>query len=237
MQGGNGGLRRRFWTVKTSVRWIPSARVAAALAVLLGSVGAAEARCHTFLIFYNDGRIVPGPVNTECDRGSEHMHSAPFGNWGVKSPHSGYWDGWQFAGWRPEDGWRQWNSCTSEYRSQEDLPEEPQLPDPDDSNVYARKTQRDRSNRTCESIHSGRTHKFRGEYMKVYELDSRGDLVLGGNGSDLVTTIRYRDISVSMNCTSASVCRGDSGWITPRWNSRVRASIKIVIYTNDYRTR
>ena len=214
-------------------------RIATLLLVLLGAPGVVEAaRCYTFWTFYNDDRIVPGPVNTECGTGTERMHSAPFGNWGVKSRHSGYWDGYQFSGWEPDDGWRQWNSCTSDpqYRTPRYLPEEPQLPDPDVENIYATTRLRGSNGRTCASIHSGRTHIFRNEYMKVYELDSKWDFIGGGNGSDLVTTLSYshQAISVPMRCSNQSVCRGESSWTRPRWNSRVRASIKIIIHTYYY---
>ena len=69
--------------------------------------------------------------------------------------------------------------------------------------------------------------------MKLYELDAWYDFLGLGNGSDLVTTLWYdhHTIRVPMRCTNQSICRGTSTWYRPRWNSRVRASIRILIYT------
>ena len=59
------------------------------------------------------------PIQTECPGG---VHSAPFGNWGVKSTYGGKEDGHQFDGWCKNhtvgsttyctDPWYEWNSCT-----------------------------------------------------------------------------------------------------------------------------
>ena len=90
------------------------------------------------------------------------------------------------SGWKDEDNWRQWNSCTSRYRGPRYQPDDPQVSRPNYENQHARKTIRGPRGRTCASIHSGRTHIFRNEYMKLYELDL-WDYWLGGNGSDYVT--------------------------------------------------
>ena len=51
-------------------------------------------------------------TDEECSDGG---HSTPWGNWGVNSNVGIPVDGHQFQGWWPEDGWKQWNSCTDEY--------------------------------------------------------------------------------------------------------------------------
>ena len=98
------------------------------VALLLAHTAAAEAgRCYTYIYFYNDARLVHGPVNVECGGASDGWHSEPFGNWGVDSPYGRKRDGYQFSGWHSDDGWLQWNSCTSNYTvGSTKLPEVPQ---------------------------------------------------------------------------------------------------------------
>ena len=77
-----------------------------------------EYACELRLDFENKRRRIPGDVNTECNR----IHSPPWGNWGVESPYSRRYDGYQFPGWKqtgddPDDdgNWYQWNSCTKNF--------------------------------------------------------------------------------------------------------------------------
>lgn len=210
-------------------------RIAVMLAVLFGAAEIAEAaRCYTFWTFRNVSREVAGPVNTECGTGREWMHSAPFGNWGVESRHSGTWDGFQFAGWEAEEDppWFQWNSCTSRYRGPRYLPDNPQISRPNQENVYAVRTLRGRPGRTCASIHSGRTHTFRNEYLKLYELDL-WDWWLGGNGSDYVTTIWFlrHNFTVSMRCMNQSDCTGSSTWHRSPSGRHSRTSVQVSIHS------
>ncbi len=79
----------------------------------------AAARCYVSIELYNYQRRVPGEVNVECtgwhyDGGTpiKDPYESGFGNWGVMSYYGAAYDGFQFAGWYPEDGWRQWQSCT-----------------------------------------------------------------------------------------------------------------------------
>ena len=70
-------------------------------------------RCVVDVVVLNVDRRVEGPISAECSR----PHSIPFGNWGVEFPYFGSQrrmrDGYQFSGWKVEDGWLQWNSCTT----------------------------------------------------------------------------------------------------------------------------
>lgn len=81
--------------------------------------------CEIEFSVFNKDRYVYGPVATEC---SEWPHSAPFGNWGVKTETSDKEDGHQFDGWchskflcdnnddcdwHCTDLWYEWNSCTT----------------------------------------------------------------------------------------------------------------------------
>lgn len=109
-----------------------------ALLVLWFSVTAAPLAaqvCRLSIGALNQSRKVLGPVNTECG-GDPHYcpfwiwpeHSIPYGNWGVTSNFGQKQDGHQFQGWchnsfvcdnygncgyQCEDGWWEWNSCTS----------------------------------------------------------------------------------------------------------------------------
>ena len=92
--------------------------------------------CEVHFSVLNTDRYVYGPVETEC--ATFWFHSAPFGNWGVKTETSDKKDGHQFDGWCHDkvvlvnesvppgvrgryktycgDDWYEWNSCTSEDR-------------------------------------------------------------------------------------------------------------------------
>lgn len=202
-------------------------------ALLTFAVSAAEAaRCYTTITFYNTQRTVPGPVSVECGIGSEYMHSAPFGNWGVKSNHGGAYDGYQFAGWHPEDGWRQWNSCTSRYRGLVYLPRQPQIAQPGHAHVYATSRRRGRPGVPCSRIHRGGVYVLSGLYMRLYELDTRWDFILGGNGSDHVATLSYPTVVVPIRCTSSSYCHGRSAQKSQLFPRVATASIFVLITTH-----
>jgi len=74
----------------------------------------AWAQCNIYLEFSNMDRKVYGPVAAECP--GNWPHDPPFGNWGVDSLFGGRYDGFQFAGWKDEDEWQQWNSCTTDWQ-------------------------------------------------------------------------------------------------------------------------
>ena len=72
-------------------------------------------RCVVDVVVLNKNRKVTGDVNRECGK----AHSAPFGNWGARVRRFGdhrLRDGYQFSGWKVDDGWLQWNSCTRQHR-------------------------------------------------------------------------------------------------------------------------
>ena len=90
--------------------------VAALAAPSFAGVAGAQ-RCVVDLAVLNKNRTVSGDISAECP--GNIFHSAPFGNWGVEldsiigGPRR---DGFQFSGWKPGDGWLQWNSCTTHQR-------------------------------------------------------------------------------------------------------------------------
>ena len=53
--------------------------------------------------------------DTDEECGGVSFHTAPYGNWGVSSNAGVAYDSHQFQGWYPDDGWLQWNSCSTEY--------------------------------------------------------------------------------------------------------------------------
>lgn len=210
---------------------------AVAVIMLLGATTVAEAaRCITKIAFYNVDRTVPGPVNVECGGISQdYMHSAPFGNWGVDSNYGSAHDGYQFSGWYPDDGWRQWNSCTSTYRSPEHLPEEPQLAKPNYGNLYARATRYHRPGRPCNVIHRSGAYVLSGLYMRLYELDTKWDFLILGNGSDYVTTLYFPTLVTPISCNSTGYCRGQSAYKQNRFANRPATAKIAVVITTDYR--
>lgn len=89
--------------------------VAVVMLLTIASVDILEAqsgRCYLGAHFYNKDRyIARGAVITaECP---PSIHSAPFGNWGVRSRHGGARNTDQFNGWKSRGSQYQWNSCTT----------------------------------------------------------------------------------------------------------------------------
>lgn len=80
--------------------------------------------CNVTVTGQNRNRLVNGAANAECDAG---LHSAPFGNWGVRSNYRRIKDMDQFRGLKWRDGLRtkrQWTSCTTrveQYRAPDPL--------------------------------------------------------------------------------------------------------------------
>ena len=222
---------------RTRTKRLPLAPLGVVILSAIGVSVAEAARCYTFVDFYNVQRRVPGPVDTECGTGSERMHTAPFGNWGVESPHGAKQDGRQFPGWETKDDlrWRQWNSCTSDpkFRTSVYLPHgEPQQAIPDGASRYARSVIRGQNNVPCSTVHSVGLLVFSGLYMKIYELDSISDYALGGNGSDLVGSLSYPTAFVPIRCSTSSYCRGRSPSLQPMRSSNVSANIFIDVRTS-----
>ena len=229
---------------RTRTERLPFALLGVAILSAIGVSVAEAARCHTFVNFYNVQRRVPGPVNTECNTVREFMHTAPFGNWGVESPHGAKQDGHQFPGWKIEEDdlrWRQWNSCTSdpEFRTSEYLPHgEPQQAIPDVESRYASSVMRGQSNVPCSTVHSGGLLVFSGLYMKIYEIDSVSDRALFGigNGSDLVGSLSYPTVLVSITCDTVLFddCIGRSIRYSPLGSSssNVSANIFVTVHTS-----
>ena len=91
--------------------------VAVTLAVVLlsiASISTLEAQsgiCALGVHFYNKDRMIRrgGIITAEC-QGS--IHTAPFGNWGVRSNHGSITNKNQFRGWNRHGSQRHWNSCT-----------------------------------------------------------------------------------------------------------------------------
>ena len=145
----------------------------------------------------------------ECGEGG---HSAPWGNWGVSSRLGRHYDGYQFPGWHPGDGWRQWNSCTGTYNLSIHFNDGwgRQKASPDDTRTHARVTRpiHDPYDRTCRQLAQGRVHTERNPYMGLWELDPWSD-------DDLVTTLKFRAMSVSVSCSGNWSCSGSTSWRSP----------------------
>ena len=197
--------------------------------------------CVVDVVVLNVDREVHGPISAECSR----PHSIPFGNWGAEFSLFDDWrlrDGYQFSGWKVDDGWLQWNSCTAEFvdasyfnavdadgrRFQEAMP-----------NVVNVVESRREHNYTgepdvpCEELLDENTIEFGsvvdgGVELKVYELD-RGIPFI--DGPDHVATVSYSPIAIRYMCESAWSCHGQSGWIRPAsGGNRVSARLMLTVY-------
>ena len=176
--------------------------------LLLAPTLAHGQRCVVDVVVLNLDRSVFGPISVEC---SDPPHSIPFGNWGAEFRYFGEYrrrDGYQFSGWKADDGWLQWNSCTTEFTS----------PDPQYYNhdnytaqvampnvVNVVESRRDHSltgvdGVTCDSLLTNPVIEFGSSAfsagsieLRVYELDFRIPLI---DGPDHVATLQYGPIAV-----------------------------------------
>lgn len=182
-------------------------------------------RCVVDVVVLNMDRTARGPISVECSR----PHTVPFGNWGAEFPYFGTHrlrDGYQFSGWKVEDGWLQWNSCTtgsdflppnrSYYNSDGGTA---QVAVPNVVNVVD--ARRDHSSTgpngmTCaemagsQVLEFGATEALR---LELFELDRR---IPPFDGPDYITTLEYGRILVQYTCDDGGWdCHGESRWVEP----------------------
>lgn len=197
---------------------------ACALSLLL-SQGAGAApqydpswHCQVYASWQNTERYMDGAPSVECG----FPHSPPWGNWGVTSNVGPRYDGYQFTGWHPSDGWYQWNSCFTNYHppnssyynanggfSQEN--------DPATVNTYGNATFSDWwVSAPSEGYDSGGCFDIEGvqfgssnNYMSLYELDPWDD-------DEFVQTLYFPNpMYAVLACGSPDYCGGASGWQSP----------------------
>jgi hypothetical protein len=204
----------------------------------------------------NRSRIVYGDVNVECGR---DIHSAPFGNWGVSSNVGKTQDGHQFDGWchnhyvcdnqgncqtSCRDGWYEWNSCT----------DSPKFSPPNctlynaencslqvssqDINVHGNTYLNVQTSCPFDSDGDGAcdsggckdisSYTQPNHFMSLYELDPF-------DRDDLVQTLYFPQLSVSLSCDSWGCPISGSQWAgpvaydSPWWVPRVYAEVAIVV--------
>ena len=201
------------------------------LCILLMQIEAtASEACDVHVEFLNRERRVPGPVNVEC--GITPHNDKGYGNWGVNSNMGSVENGDQFAGWKNKDGHRQWQSCTSEnpppdcehYNTDACTT---QVAYPYDEQDYASYVAR-YWNESCSAQFQGGIFIIRRAYMSILELDEPDE-------DDHITTIRYGDVSVPIECNGIWRCEGQSSWKSPEsGNSAVTAQVSIRVWTRHH---
>ena len=216
------------------------ARFASLLALMLFSAPsfaalASAEYCAVDLLILNKSRRVTGDVDVECYRRIRFLtfHSPPFGNWGVELGfHPGSRrDGFQFSGWKADDGWLQWNSCTShaefpsgDERYYNDDGFRAQKAWPDIVNVSHSVAAYDRGEdgEACDSLSGLGRVVVDNATIDVYEMDP-------GIGDERVATLSYGRVEISYDCDGAWACLGESEWIEPvSGYERVYAELKVV---------
>ena len=205
---------------------MPRLRSLLFIILLLSPALAYGQRCVVDVVVLNVDRKVRGPISAECSR----VHSIPFGNWGAEFPYfrsQRLRDGYQFSGWKAEDGWLQWNSCTthsdygppdSRYYNHEG--DSTQIAAPNVVNVVD--TRRDHINVgpsgvSCKRMTQDQAFEFGATQpveLKVYELDRRIPFI---DGPDHVATLEFSYILVPYSCADGDEwdCSGESEWIEP----------------------
>ena len=210
--------------------------------LLLTSTLAYGQRCVVDVVALNVDREVRGPIAAECSR----PHSIPFGNWGAEFPYfrsRRLRDGYQFSGWKADDGWLQWNSCTTRPPFAPPNPHyynsgggHTQIASPNVVNVVD--TRRDHlytglDGVSCEELTENQTLEFGATApieFKVYELDRRIPFV---DGPDHVATLVFGSIFVRYRCDDDDEwnCSGESQWIQPLAGaSAVYARLKLKVH-------
>ena len=181
--------------------------VACTVLVTFQRTASATLQCNYRVMFYNDLRRVTGPVNTECT----WPHSPPWGNWGVESGFGRRWDGFQFAGWKLKENWRQWNSCTGQYTAPQYFNDGPssQRADPEQQHYYA-VTHKETWPYlgTCRAVFT-----YYGLYMELWELDKF-------DRDDKIGRLYYPGIHFVTSCSQPGTCSGQSSWVSPRPGGR-----------------
>ena len=197
--------------------------------ILLMQVEAvADEACDISFRFDNRERRVDGEVNVECSG----IHGiGGWGNWGVRSNMGEPRDDDQFAGWKRKGGHRQWQSCTREYPP----------PDCDKYNVNCRRQAADPYNieqyasatirywhESCRGQFNDGVHIIRRAFMSISELDWPDE-------NDHITTLRYGDVRVPIECRGAWSCSGKSSWRSPQsGDSVVESNIRVTISTRRH---
>ena len=206
--------------------------------LLLAPTLAHGQRCVVDVVVLNVDREVRGPISAECSR----PHSIPFGNWGAELPYfrsQRLRDGYQFSGWKADDGWLQWNSCTTlpdfeppnpRYYNNEG--DSTQIAVPNVVNIVD--TRRDhihtgRNGVSCRRLAEDQALEFGATQpveLKVYELDRRIPFI---DGPDHVATLAFDRILVQYVCDDDDEwnCSGESQWIRPRAASATSVSARI----------
>ena len=204
------------------------------LSLLLVPAMAFGQQCVVDIVVLNVDRSVRGPIKAECSP----PHSVPFGNWGAEFPYFGsrrLRDGYQFSGWKVDDGWLQWNSCTNEFQDPIYYNDgDNQVAEPNVVNIVD--ARRDHmhvgsAGVSCEemwnrSLEFGSTEPIE---LRIYELDHR---ILFIDGPDHVATLAYERILVQYACNDSGWdCRGESSWVRPvAGDASVYARLKLKVH-------
>jgi len=170
-------------------------------------------------------------ISVEC-QGS--VHSPPFGNWGVENQFFDKKNGNQFRGWHPQGEQRQWNSCTTDERFDQDYNFDErdgrmtaQKADPDDIQEVGRWSFPATVVGSCGTL---RSVPVRNLYMDIYELDPVWP-------DAHIATLRYPPLDIELSCPSGDrwECSGQSEWVWPVVvgppSSRVDAQVRVTIRT------
>lgn len=212
-----------------------------------------KATCTVVLGVLNRNRVVLAPnqgvhITAECsgDRADCFPlveHSVPFGNWGVSSNAGSKEAGDQFQGWKCGDKFCQWNSCTSEFPPANctyyNSAGCTQQATTTGNNVYGNIGTRygvkcpwelpeyGLSGGGCQNL-DGKTITVSNNFMTLYEIDPC-------DPDELVQTMLFPDVSVTLSCDQYSCTGTPSSWAgpigydSPVWPPLVDAEIALAL--------
>lgn len=186
-------------------------------------VEAQNGRCRLDAELYNRDRKIGrgGAISAECPLPIFPIftiHSAPFGNWGVKAPYGGVKDEDQFRGWHPDGDRRHWNSCTTHEDFQAPNPMYYNMPPNIGKWQQGEQTKQHVNSwrepisspdgQSCHDRWNGVPHTINLQ-MELYELDP-------GFPDALVATLNYGEVRIKLSCSSTWTCEGKSPWMEPQ---------------------
>lgn len=221
---------------------LPSFATLAAAQRVPSFANLAAQRCVVDLVIMNQNRRVTGDVDAECGR----FHSAPFGNWGanvnihpVLQSNGGSGretrrrDGFQFSGWKVQEGWLQWNACTvdtvqfprgnPEFYNDNNFTAQRAWPDVVNVSHTVRGFTSGPRNQSCADFFSGGNVAIGDVSLMVYELDR-------GPGDRRVATLSYKAVNADFHCSNQWLCNGESTWTVPEAGAEhVYAELKVAV--------
>ncbi|HWB14796.1 MAG TPA: hypothetical protein VG538_00210 [Vicinamibacterales bacterium] len=168
--------------------------------------------CSYTIVYSTMNRHGYDGLSEECYGILGWIHTPPFSNFGVESPHGSRQDSFQFAGWVPDDGKLQWNACTTD--SPYTPPSSIYYNYDNYTNQFSPTEYTYASNiwnvpGTCVSQLNGGVYTELSTYAEVWDLDNNWP-------DSKIGRITFPDTNIIVSCDASSdTCSGQSAVVLP----------------------